>query len=121
MLAPSREIAIQLHDYLALLATSYESLRDKTLLAIGGVDLKEQRKVLLVKRPKIVVATLGRLLEMLDKEYISLERLEVLALDEADKFNVKGKKKTWQDIDRLLEDSPKSTQIVAFSATYSDI
>ena len=120
MLAPSREIAIQLHEYLALLAQSNESVHDKTVLVIGGIDLKEQRKVLLVKRPKVVVATLGRLLEMIDKEYIGLERLEILALDEADKFSVRGKKKTWQDIDRLLADSPKSAQIVAFSATYSD-
>jgi superfamily II DNA/RNA helicase len=50
---------------------------------------------MLLKRPRIVVATLGRLLEMLDKEYIGLEGLEIMALDEADKFNVKGKKKTW--------------------------
>ena len=68
---------------------------DKTVLAIGGIDLKEQRKVMLLKRPRILVATLGRLLEMIDKEYIGLEGLEILALDEADKFNVKGKKKTW--------------------------
>jgi superfamily II DNA/RNA helicase len=75
VLAHSREIAIQLHEYLALLAQSYESVHDKTVLAIGGIDLKEQRKVLLVKRPKVVVATLGRLLEMINKEYIGLERL----------------------------------------------
>lgn len=89
-MAPSREIAMQLHEYFALLASDLPSM-----LAIGGLELKDQRKVLLVKRPKVIFATLGRLLEMLAKEYISLERLKVLALDEADKFTVKGKARAW--------------------------
>jgi len=48
-----------------------------------------------VKKPRVVVATLGRVMEMLDKEYISLDRLKVLALDEADKFTMKGKARAW--------------------------
>lgn len=66
------------------------------MLAIGGVDLKEQRKRLLVERPAVIVGTLGRVMEMIDKEYFSLQRLQVLALDEADKFTMKGKTKAWR-------------------------
>ena len=57
---------------------------------IGGLDLKDQRKVLLVKKPKVIFATLGRLLEHISKEYISLSKLKLMAFDEADKFKLSG-------------------------------
>ena len=89
------------------------------MLAIGGLELKDQRKVLLVKRPRVIVATLGRLLEMLAKEYVSLAHLKVLALDEADKFTVKGKAKAWQDLESLIDQLRPEARVVAFSATYT--
>ena len=54
--------------------------------------------MLLVRKPKVVFATLGRLLEMVEKQYIAVDALKVLALDEADKFTHKPKsasKRTW--------------------------
>lgn len=74
---------------------------------IGGLELKDQRKVLLLKKPRVIFATLGRLLEHLGKEYISLQSLKILAIDEADKFNLTGEKKAWQDLDIVFESLPK--------------
>jgi superfamily II DNA/RNA helicase len=50
---------------------------------------------------------LGRLLEHLEKEYICLENLKILAIDEADKFNLTGRKKAWQDLDIVFDSLPK--------------
>ncbi len=55
----------------------------------------------------MIFATLGRLLEHLEKEYICLENLKILAIDEADKFNLTGKKKAWQDLDVIFDSLPK--------------
>lgn len=55
-------------------------------LLIGGLDIKAQRKKLLIKKPSIIVGTLGRIKETMDKEYINLNKLKILILDEADKF-----------------------------------
>lgn len=41
---------------------------------------------MLVKKPNIIVGTLGRIKDMIDKEYLSLKSLKMLILDEADKF-----------------------------------
>ena len=57
-------------------------------LLIGGLELKEQRKNLLVNRPKVIFATLGRLLEVIDKEYISFKKMKIAIVDEADKFKI---------------------------------
>ena len=76
------------------------------MLLIGGLELKEQRKIILLKKPRILFATLGRLLEHIEKEYISLERLNVFTIDEADKFNVDDKKKAWQHLDGVFTAIP---------------
>jgi superfamily II DNA/RNA helicase len=60
----------------------------KSCLLIGGLEIREQRKSLLMQRPSILFATLGRLTDLLDKEYINLNSLKVLAIDEADRFKV---------------------------------
>ena len=57
-----------------------------SFLIIGGMELKEQRKKLLVEKPNIVIGTPGRIKDLIDKEWLSLENLSVLILDEADKF-----------------------------------
>jgi superfamily II DNA/RNA helicase len=60
-----------------------------------------------LKKPHIIFATLGRLLEHLGKEYICLNNLKILAVDEADKFDLTGKKKAWQDLDIVIDSLPK--------------
>ena len=73
VLAPTREIAIQLFDYFNLLTKDTDT--EATLL-IGGLDMKEQRKQILLKRPKVIFATLGRFIEVVtEKEWLSLSKL----------------------------------------------
>ena len=55
-------------------------------LIIGGLDIKEQRRKLMVDRPALLVGTPGRIKEMLEKEWISFDQLDTLIVDEADKF-----------------------------------
>ena len=89
IVAPTREIALQVQQYLNFLCKHAPTNDLKQLsseLIIGGLDLKQQRKKLLVGRPNILVGTLGRISQMIDLEYISIENMEMLILDEADKF-----------------------------------
>jgi superfamily II DNA/RNA helicase len=90
------------------------------MLAIGGMELKDQRKTLLVMRPRVIVGTMGRVAEMIDKEYLSIKGLKVLAIDEADKFTTRGNVKAWQELIKLTSQLPEQARIVAFSATYSE-
>ena len=62
-------------------------------LLIGGLEMKDQRKNLLVNQPKVIFATLGRLLEVFDKEYISFDKMKLVVVDEADKFRMHSEKK----------------------------
>ncbi len=62
----------------------------KAAQLIGGLDLKEQRKQLLVSKPKVIFATLGRLIEVvIEREWLSLSKLQVFIMDEADKMVTK--------------------------------
>ena len=84
VLAPTREIAIQLFEYFNVLVKGKDL---SAALLIGGLDAKEQRKQILLRRPKVVFATLGRLIEVVrEKEWMTLEKLKIFAIDEADKM-----------------------------------
>ena len=48
---------------------------------------------MLVNQPKVIFATLGRLLEVMDKEYIGFEKMKIVVIDEADKFRMQSEKK----------------------------
>jgi superfamily II DNA/RNA helicase len=77
-------------------------------LLIGGLSLKDQRKKLLVKKPNVIIGTLGRIKEVIDKEYIDINDLKILLLDESDKFtklakcNKSNSYKFMQDLSSLL-------------------
>ena len=94
--------------------------------------MKDQRKNLLVNQPKVVFATLGRLLEVFDKEYISFMKMKLMIVDEADKFrmypnessasksNHSNKISSWSDLKQVFHHLPMSScRIAAFSATYT--
>lgn len=80
IIAPTREIALQVSEFLAFLVKIYP------VLLIGGLDAKEQRRKLLVEKPLVAVGTPGRVREFIDKEWLSLSELDTLIIDEADKF-----------------------------------
>ena len=117
VLCPSRELARQTLEGIneftdALKQDGYPELR--SLLCIGGVDMKSQTDVVRNHGVHIVVATPGRLKDMLSKRRMNLDICRFLALDEADRMVDLGFEEEIRDI---LSFFKGQRQIVMFSAT----
>ena len=100
-----------------------ESVRDygkylklRSMMMIGGVNIKPQISRL-KSRVDILVATPGRLLDHVQQKTLSLSRIEILVLDEADRMLDMG---FIRDIKKILALLPKKRQNLLFSATFSD-
>jgi ATP-dependent RNA helicase RhlE len=113
VLVPTRELAIQVQKV-------YKSFNDyleqgiKSLAVYGGVSINPQ--MMDMQGVEILVATPGRLIELLEKKALYLNEVEVLVLDEADKMLNLGFKDEMSTILNLL---PKKRQNLLFSATLS--
>ena len=83
VLAPTRELAAQIVSAIEQLSKNFPQLR--TALLIGGVPLPPQVRAL-SRSPRIIVATPGRLLDHLEQRTISLSKVQILVLDEADRM-----------------------------------
>ncbi|MDQ3280690.1 MAG: DEAD/DEAH box helicase [Acidobacteriota bacterium] len=113
ILAPTREIALQTKAFLDLFGKHHEL---STACLIGGVRMKPQLDAL-KEKPDIVVATPGRLLDHVMRRSLSLEKIEVLVLDEADHMLDLGFLPQIRDVLRRL---PRERQTMMFSATMPD-
>ncbi|KAG9459456.1 hypothetical protein H6P81_003964 [Aristolochia fimbriata] len=111
VLSPTRELAIQIAEQFEALGSSINA---KCAVEIGGVEHVAQQKAL-EKRPHIVVATPGRLLDHLSNtKGFNLRALKFLVLDEADRLlNMDFEK----EIDKILEVVPRERKTYLFSAT----
>ncbi|OGY98854.1 MAG: hypothetical protein A3G64_01040 [Candidatus Liptonbacteria bacterium RIFCSPLOWO2_12_FULL_60_15] len=109
VLAPTRELALQIHEMTKKLAEPH--IRIVTL--IGGAAMRPQEDALR-RRPDIVIATPGRLIDHLNRKTIRLETLRVLVLDEADRMLDMG---FLPQVTRILDHVPKERQTMLFSAT----
>jgi len=110
VLAPTRELAIQIGE-------SFESygkyLDIKIGVVFGGITPKRHIKVL-KKEPSILIATPGRLLDLMGKGYADLSRVEAFVLDEADQMlDVR----TIENVKKIISELPKVRQNILFSAT----
>jgi ATP-dependent RNA helicase RhlE len=110
ILAPTRELAIQIGDSFA---TYGKHLKLRTMLVYGGVNQNSQVKSL-NQGAHIVVATPGRLLDLMNQGFIKLEDLEVFVLDEADRMMDMG---FLPDLKRIIRELPEERQSLFFSAT----
>ncbi|APW66013.1 MULTISPECIES: DEAD/DEAH box helicase [Arcobacteraceae] len=113
VLAPTRELTLQIAD----IFKTFSSKFDKTLKivsVIGGQSIGEQL-LDIQKGCDIVVATAGRLLDIVDKKQINLENLEFFVLDEADKMLDLG---FAEELELILKQLPNKRQNLLFSATY---
>jgi ATP-dependent RNA helicase RhlE len=110
VLVPTRELASQLGDSLAAYGR-YTDLRQSVVY--GGVPYKVQTEAL-EAGVDILVATPGRLLDLLDQGFVDLQQVQVLVLDEADRMLDMG---FMQDIQRVLQAIPEKRQTLFFSAT----
>ena len=113
MLAPTRELAIQIEEAVETYA-KHTGLR--STVVFGGVDMKEQ-KAAVRAGVEILVATPGRLLDHIEQKNLSLGKVEVLVLDEADRMLDMG---FIPDIVRIIGMLPKERQSLLFSATFSN-
>ena len=113
VLTPTRELALQISQTFSLFS-KYLNKKPKIVSVIGGESISTQL-LEIQKGCDIVVATTGRLVDILDKKQLDLSKLEFLVLDEADKMLDLGFE---QELDTLLEMIPKTRQNLLFSATY---
>jgi ATP-dependent RNA helicase RhlE len=110
ILAPTRELATQIHNNII----SYSANFDLTTAAIIGGVRKENQIEILKPGIDIVVATPGRLMDLMSGGHILLDRLEVFVLDEADMMLDMG---FLEDVKTVTRNLPPTRQTVMFSAT----
>lgn len=110
VLAPTRELAIQIGESF----TSYGKYTGlKNTVIFGGVSQKRQTDALKAG-VDILIATPGRLLDLMQQKYISLQYIEFFVLDEADRMLDMG---LGHDVKRIIAKLPKERQTMLFSAT----
>lgn len=112
ILTPTRELAIQIDTSLEAYGR-YTSLR--STVVVGGVSQGAQVRAL-QKNPAVLVATPGRLLDLVQQRYIDLSGIEIFVLDEADRMFDMG---FINDIRRISAMLTKDRQTMLFSATIS--
>lgn len=111
ILVPTRELAVQVEDVLKKLTHGLKDLG--TALLIGGLSMHAQKRML-VKRPRILVATPGRLVDHLQQRSVNLSQVAILVLDEADRMLDMG---FAPQLNQILRFVPKERQTLLFSAT----
>src|SRR3954449_8487105 len=109
VLAPTRELARQIQDELTEIAAA-RGLR--VAVAYGGVGLEQQAKQ--ARRAHILVATPGRLEDLLQRRAFTLRNVDMLVLDEADRMLDMGFRPA---VDRIVARCPAGRQTLFFSAT----
>ena len=113
ILAPTRELAIQIRDELRDLCAFREGVRLACLY--GGQPIEKQFNQLKAK-PQIVVATPGRLMDHMKRRTVRLDKVQTVVLDEADRMLDMG---FIQDVTRILDKMPHRRNLGLFSATIS--
>ena len=115
ILVPTRELAKQVADSIKSYAVHFNGLI-KTVAVFGGVSANTQM-LALRGGTDILVATPGRLLDLISSNAIKLDRVKTLVLDEADRMLSLGFTDELSSLLRLL---PKKKQILLFSATFPE-
>jgi ATP-dependent RNA helicase RhlE len=110
ILSPTRELAIQIDESFVDYG-KYTGL--KSTVIFGGVGQDPQVKVLLAG-VDVLVATPGRLLDLMGQGYVSINSIEIFVLDEADRMLDMG---FIHDVRRVVKEIPKKRQTLLFSAT----
>ncbi len=113
ILAPTRELALQITDELRLLCTFLPGIR--TVCLYGGAPIGRQIEQL-KKKPQIIVATPGRLGDHLKRRTAKLDHVDTVILDEADRMLDMG---FVHDVTRLLDKMKSRKNLGMFSATIS--
>nr|WP_298685453.1 DEAD/DEAH box helicase [uncultured Dongia sp.] len=110
IIAPTRELAIQVHSELSWL---YAETGAKVISCVGGMDARAEQR-LLNGGCHIVVGTPGRLRDHLERGRLDISALKAVVLDEADEMLDLGFR---EDLEFILDATPKSRRTLLFSAT----
>ncbi len=110
VLVPTRELALQVNESIRKLA---DKLNISTIVLIGGENISRQFFEL-KRRPRLIIATPGRLIDHLKRKSIKLDQIKTLVLDEADMMLDMG---FLPQIEEVLRSVPKERQTMLFSAT----
>ncbi len=110
ILAPTRELANQVAESLSQFGR-YKGVR--TVVVYGGQDMRKQIRDL-KRKPHVVVATPGRLMDHMRRKTIRLQEVDIVVLDEADEMLNMG---FIEDIETILKEVPDERQTLLFSAT----
>ena len=110
IITPTRELAAQIDNVAKSVCAS---TGQQAVIVTGGARYKHQITAL-QKGCDVLVATPGRLIDLLAKKHTSLENIQVLVLDEADRMLDMG---FWPSVHRIMERLPKTHQTLLFSAT----
>ncbi|MCL5077171.1 MAG: DEAD/DEAH box helicase [Actinobacteria bacterium] len=110
VLVPTRELAVQVRDVLASIAGPREV---RVAVVYGGVSIEQQIKTIR-RGADVVVATPGRLIDLLKRRAISLSRITSVVLDEADRMADMG---FTPQVEEILEQTYPERQTMLFSAT----
>lgn len=111
VIAPTRELSVQITNDLERFSASYKKLNIVTVY--GGASIRDQ--IFKVKRgAQIIVATPGRLIDLLSRNVVDLTTVRYVVLDEADEMLNMGFK---EDIDEILSTTPDTKKVWLFSAT----
>ncbi len=113
ILAPTRELAIQIQEELRDLCEFKEGVR--TVCLYGGAPIEKQIQAL-KKKPQIVVATPGRLMDHMKRRTVRLDSVQTVVLDEADRMLDMG---FVRDVTRILDQIKHRRNLGMFSATIS--
>ncbi len=111
VLAPTRELGQQIAQQLNMFSKYLD--RVNVLAVYGGANIMTQIKAL-KKTQHVIIATPGRLIDLIKRKAVKLNQLQLLVLDEADEMLNMGFK---EDIDEILSYAPEDTMTWLFSAT----
>jgi len=111
MLVPTRELALQTSAVIKKLS---KHLLCNIIVSTGGTSLEDDI-IRLMKPVHIIVATPGRILDLVNQKVAHLDRCKILVMDEADKLL---SPEFVPCIDRLLKETPSDRQVLCFSATF---
>ena len=113
ILAPTRELGQQIAEQIRLFTKYKQGI--SSLAVYGGTSIQNQIDALR-KGKKIIIATPGRLIDLIERRALKLDKIKYLILDEADEMLNMGFK---EDLDHILTFTPKTKKTWLFSATMS--
>lgn len=110
VVTPTRELAAQIEKVVSVVC---EKTGQRAVIVMGGAKFDRQIKEL-ERGCDLLVATPGRLIDLMEHEHVSLARVKVLVLDEADRMLDMG---FWPSVRRIMHALPERHQTLLFSAT----